>query len=372
MEFTINTKELLNALKEVKKTISKNDDRVQIVVTDGVVQLAGYMRENQENESLQVYTVPAGLAMVAENGGFMVPYSFLEKVVRKFKTGFTSFKYDTDRMGLIVSHDNNSFILDAVTACDEILTVDRESDETGETIEVQPSEAVRVLGSVLKSVSTQESRPVLTGVHLIGTGEELTAIATDSHRLTVNKMSYSGVALDRVIKGVAVKNIVMDLKKVTEPIKITLYKEYTAFSYGNKVYTSKDYDGAYPDVSRLIPQEFDTEITTQASDLLELLDNASILSKTSRSNVVRLETDPDSTKLSATSVDFGNYEGQLNAVSDGETLDISFNSGYILDAIKPLKKDKIRIQFGASLRPFVIKTDGDKNLTELVTPVRTY
>lgn len=378
MNLTIKTTEIVTALKEVKKTIDKRGkdsgfiDRFQIVAKNGTVVIAGIA---DSGDAMQQYTVDDTAAMIDGDGGFLVPFSMVEKIAKKFKNGFTTFKYDSEKGGLIVSHDSDSFILRDVKEAGELYSIlDDDDDKKPATFETEAGEVIRSIGSVLKSVSKQESRPVLTGVNLErNDGGKIRVVATDSHRLTRNYLPVAaGDDFNVIIPGNHLKNITMDLKKAAGAVRFTLYSDFTAIEYGRKRYTVKNVEGNYPSVDRLIPTDSDTTLQCNAGDLLAAIDTAGIISKDSRNNCVKLSLDDDGTTLTATSPDSGDYTGKVDAVNDGESLEISFNPDYLSDAIKDKKGAGITINFTTPLRPFTIESEQDKSLTELVTPMRVY
>ena len=57
---------------------------------------------------------------------------------------------------------------------------------------------------------------------------------------------------------------------------------------------------------------------------------------------------------------------------NGDILEISFNSDYVISAIKALKTEDVTIAFIGEMKPFVVKSDKDPSIVQLVTPVRTY
>lgn len=380
MNFTIKTSELIKSMKEIKKTVNSKTTNLeylgmfQIVVKNGTVQVASFDfgTTTEDRTSSQVYTVDSDTTMIEQDGGFMIPFSFIEKISKKFKTGFVSFKYDIEKQGLIISHDNNSFVLNDVKEATELLGYSNK--ELEQSIELDSAEFVRSIGSVLKSVSKQESRPVLQGVHFKGHNNTLKVVATDSHRLTQNSMETEFLNdFDFTLYGKSIKNIISDLKKYTGKIVMDLYSDHVNFKYNNKVYGMLKYDLAYPDTDRIIPENSKTKLRTSGADILECLENALMVSKKDKynNNIVTMEINKERVTLNSSS-EFGQYNGTLKAETSGEKLEILYNPEYLIDAVKPLKDTNITMEFDIDIRPFVIKSDNDKNLIEVVTPIRKF
>ena len=91
--------------------------------------------------------------------------------------------------------------------------------------------------------------------------------------------------------------------------------------------------------------------------------------------VIRMEINAaDDILVSTKSQEIGEYNESLNAVSyEGNPIDISFSGNYLLDALKALSTENVKISFTENMKPFIINNEGeDDSILQLVLPVRTY
>ena len=133
-------------------------------------------------------------------------------------------------------------------------------------------------------------------------------------------------------------------------------------------------DGRYPETSRLIPDESKTTILVNKKNIQSAVDRASLLAKDNHNNVIRLETLTDSKmEISSNSPEIGKVEEDVIVDSlEGEELKISFSSKYMLDALKIMDAEQVRIEFTGAMRPFIIKPVDSDDILQLILPVRTY
>ena len=146
------------------------------------------------------------------------------------------------------------------------------------------------------------------------------------------------------------------------------------FQTKNLYFLSRLLDGNYPETSRLIPDQSKTTILTKTKELLNAIDRASLLARENKNNVVKLETKSgDRLEISGHTPEVGQVIEEVNSKSIvGEDLKISFSAKYMLDALKIIESDNVKIEFTGAMRPFIIKPEDDEDILQLILPVRTF
>lgn len=216
------------------------------------------------------------------------------------------------------------------------------------------------------SVSKSQSRPVLTNVLL----RNDKMISTDSHRLYQTETNFT---LDQdvlipydIVKSLNMlmnKNDSITLERDGELIKLT--NEHLTIYYDNMSIT-------YPDVSRIIPQEFNTIIEINEYDKFKK--TLESIKKASKNNVAMIHFDKENQKINLTDRN-KTIQSEINIKciydNDSNFTQIVFSAEYMLDALKQLDTKQIRIKFDGTLRPFIIENiKSDNNEFSLVLPVR--
>ena len=228
------------------------------------------------------------------------------------------------------------------------------------------------------AVSKQESRPILTGIHVKFADNQLTAVATDSHRLAQRKVALptGDQTYDVVIPGNSMTELARMIADVKDDVQVQIAENQVLFQFGNALFYSRLLEGMYPETSRLIPETADTTIELDAGKFLAAIDRASLLSHQGHNNVVKLTIDPDNNvaNISGDSADVGNVEENISADKiEGAKLEISFNPDYMSDALKSFGQTTVLISFTSPLRPFtLVPTEDQENFVQLITPVRTF
>ena len=234
-----------------------------------------------------------------------------------------------------------------------------------------------VIRETVFAVAASESRPVLTGVNWNIENDELICVATDSHRLARRKVKLENLPNgieSIVIPGKSLNELNKILGETSNPVEITMSNQQILFKTDHVLFFSRLLEGNYPDTSRLIPNEFKTNIKLDGKTFLQAIDRASLVAREDRNNVVRFETlEDDAVKISSNSPEIGKVEEQIPVESiEGEELVISFSAKYMMEALKAIDGQDVIIQFTGAMRPFILRSVHDDSILQLILPVRTY
>lgn len=227
------------------------------------------------------------------------------------------------------------------------------------------------------AVSTMETRPILTGVHVTLDGNTLTFTATDSHRLAQRNINISDVNIETtnfVIPGKSLLELDKIIDETDDLINVTMLDNQVLFHTEHFYFLSRLLSGNYPETSRLIPNTSETKINVNRRQLMQTIERAALLADREQNNVVRLDTlQNNEIKISSHSPEVGQVQEQLAINSlEGDDLNISFSSKYMLDSLRTINSDEIEIDFTGAMRPFIIKTPEDRSILQLILPVRTF
>ena len=379
MKFTINRPAFINQLNNVLRAISSKTTipiltGLKMVVTDHSVILTGSDADITIESTLEAADSNYGLS-IEEPGAIVLPARFFNEVIKKLP----------DKQATIEVFNGLQVRITSGTA--EFTINGQDANNYPHLPEVESENTVELASDMLREVidqtriaaSKQESRPILTGIHVMLNNGILTAVATDSHRLAQRKVELpetAGLDFDIVLPGVSMTELAKMISDEKDGVKMQITENQALFIFGNTHFYSRLLEGNYPETSRLIPETSDTRLEITASDLLASIERASLLSHESRNNVVKLTVNPENkiATVSGTSADVGNVEEEINADQIvGNPLEISFNPDYMRDALKSFGQTKILISFTTALRPFtLVPTEEKANFVQLITPVRTY
>lgn len=311
---------------------------------------------------------------VSEPGSIVLPARFFSGIVKKLPDEKMTLSV-TNGFQTEITSGTSSFTINGLDAADyphlPEINNDNEISLSGDVFK-------EIINQTVLAVSNQESRPILTGVHFILKDQTLFAVATDSHRLSQRKVELpdNQGEYDVIIPGSSLRELSKMISDDTENVKMKISENQVLFTIGNTFFYSRLLEGTYPDTSRLIPKDSETDVQFDAHELLGAIERASLLSHESRNNVVKLTINASDKKvtISGNSPDVGNVEEDVDTNSlSGNDLEISFNPDYMKDALGAFGHSMINVSFTSPLRPFtLVPSEDGENFIELITPVRTF
>lgn len=232
-----------------------------------------------------------------------------------------------------------------------------------------------VIGHVSFAVSHDESRYALTGVLFEFTESDLTAVATDGHRLA--KVTRSATCVIAPDQPESASHCILPLKAVSEIKKLCKSEDATLaitqnnamFQTGDTVLVTRRIEAQFPDYRQVIPQATQQTVPVDRDALTQALRRVALL--TSDTRLVRFEFKPGVLTLRASDPNTGEASDRL-PVGDAVTpLDIGFNAGYIMDGLSVLDGQP---SFGLTdnLAPGLMTGDGasDAGFQYVIMPMR--
>lgn len=378
MFFTIEKTNLVQALLHVNKAVSSKNTipiltGIKFEIDEKGLTLTGSDSDISIQVNIPCFFNEKEIIKVINSGKIVLP-KYIVDIVKKLPTDKIEFEL-VDQFTLTIKSGMSEFKLNGFDA-DEYPDLPVINEE--KILSVDCNLLRSMIKQTIFSISSNESRPILSGVLLNFENEILKFISTDSHRLAIKEINVDN------LKDLELSNIVIPGKSLNELYKIledyNIYIDITVtdnqilFKLDNLLFLSRLIDGTYPNISKIIPNNSKTNIVLNNNDLLSAIERASLIAKEVKNNVVKLTTLEDNLiEISSIMMETGKVK-ELIKVKEiiGEPVKISFNSKFLLDVLKVIDSDDISIDFTGALSPFVIRpTDSDKML-HLILPIRTY
>lgn len=226
------------------------------------------------------------------------------------------------------------------------------------------------------AASTQESRPILTGVHFIlSDNKDFKAVATDSHRMSQRKLVLEKASdnFDVVIPSRSLREFAAVFGDDVETVEVFFSSSQMLFRSEHISFYTRLLEGNYPDTDRLLSSQFETEVVFETAKLRQAMERAHLISNATQNGTVKLEITGQAVSAHVNSPEVGKVHEELDTVSrSGSDLTISFNPTYLIEALKALKSEEVTIRFISPVRPFTLTpADDSENFIQLITPVRT-
>lgn len=376
MEFSIQRDYFITQLNDTLKAISP---RATLPILTGIKIDAtneGIVLTGSDSEISIEITIPnqvdgQEIINVVEPGSVVLPGRFFVDIIKKLPGKEVKLSTNEQFQTLITSA-HSEFNLSGLDPDQYPLLPQVSSDDA---LQLPVKVLKNIIAQTNFAVSTSETRPVLTGVNWLIQQNELLCTATDSHRLAVRKLKLEEEIEDKnvIIPGKALAELNKIMTDSEDHIDIFFASNQVLFRVGNVNFISRLLEGHYPDTSRLFPENYEIKLGLNNSDFYHAIDRASLLAREGGNNVIKLSTGDTQIELSSTSPEIGTVKEEVTA-NDVEcgNLKISFNSKYMMDALKAIDNEEVEVEFFGTMKPFILKPKDDDTVTQLILPIRTY
>lgn len=235
----------------------------------------------------------------------------------------------------------------------------------------------RMVSQVARAASSDEGRPVLTGVYIDAAEGSVRAAATDSYRLAVRNLAFeTPIDGSALIPARSLQEAAKAAGELGGSISVVLEDGQVSFLFGDRRLTTKLIEGTFPNYQALLPDGFETRVTVERSVLVEALQRVSIVAMGQSNTPVSLTFSDGTIELAATNHEMGDAIESVPATVDGEGLTIAFNPAFLLSGLDATGSDAIVIELRDGLKPAVLRPhsesdrDTSDDLTYLLMPMR--
>jgi DNA polymerase-3 subunit beta len=308
-------------------------------------------------------TVREGVAGEVD-GVAVLPARLVSDIVRALPAGAIEVTVDDEKAHITAGRSEFSL---RVFLADEY---PRLPEPVGEPVTIGAEQFLTALRQVVPAASSDDARPILTGVLVTAEEGGLRLVATDSYRLAVRDLP--GQTLLAEGQSVLVPSRALnDLTKVlgdTDELTLRLGERDASFEAGNVRLTTVLIEGDFPPYRGLIPTTQPNRLEVGRDALLEGVRRVKLLAR--EATPVRLAMSSEGLELVAVSQDIGQAHEWLDAKFEGSELTAAFNPDYLLQGIEVLPGDQVVIETVDALKPAVVRSPEHEDFLYLLMPVR--
>ena len=342
MRFTIKREEFLKGLNIASRAISSKNAKAVLENFKLELNEKGlFITGTDENISIKTQ-VPYKLGEedIIRNykeGSVLIKARLLVEMIRKMDTEEITLDVIDSTIATISNTNNRSeYSLNCVKV-DEYPDLDL--DATGTELTLSKADFDILVSQTTFAASLKEQRPILTALNLEASNGTLTAT--------------------HLLEG-------------KDSLDIAFSDKKALFTIGTTIVATRLIAGDYPNTKNIVPKVTNYLLEVNANDLMKAIERANILS-IDRENIVDLSMSEDSIEISAKSSQVGSAVERIDVFKYvGQNLHISFNSGFVIEAVKALGSADVTLAFVGEMKPFVVENASDDSVVQIVTPIRTY
>ena len=305
-------------------------------------------------------------AKVGVEGSVTVPARLMQDFVSSLPAGVIDLELEENK--LHITTDQYKSVVNGIAADDFPVMP---AIEGGTAWTISGPTLKKGLQQVAMAASSDESRPVLTGVLMQTVDGNLYMAATDSYRLAEKNLGPNKENVQLLVPVSAMQDLLRIVSDFEDDVKVTHDDQQVLFQVGDVDLVARLIDGKYPDYRKLIPQKFDVESMVKRADLVNVTKVSSLFARESAGSVT-IQVDEEAANVSIHSI--ASQLGENTATAEGKitgTGSITLNSRYLLDALHAVSGDEVNFNFNGKLEPTLLKDPANSDYVHIIMPLKS-
>lgn len=367
MKFSCHQQNLVKALNIVSKAVTSRTTipilkGILLEVKDGTLTLHASDLDISIKNTIDVEDY--------ENGSVVVMAKLFGDIIRKLDSD--NIIIETDENNKVnITCKNSKFVI--LGESPEEFPIMKKTDEEAESIILKKDILKKMIENTSFAASIDESRGIITGVLLELTKEEIKMVAIDGYRLAITKESQLNKKEKNIVISARTLNelgkILGEIPESEENVKLIFSNKKATFIFGKVQAELKIMDGEFIAYKGIIPKESKISVVLKRKELIESIGRASLLSRAGKNNLIKLSIMDNILEISSDSEE-GNVKENILIEKEGENLTIGFNAQYLIDILKVIDEEKIKLLFNTAISPCMVESLNEKKYEYMVLPVR--
>lgn len=364
MKLQVTQENLAKALNNVARVAMANKNSLPIL--NNVLLKTVDNRLSLSATNLEIAITEKIGTKVQTEGSITVPARLMQEYINSLPSGVLDLELEDHK--LHISTEQYSSTINGVVS-DEFPEVPEIAD--GVRWSIPAKEAKKGLQQVVFAASSDETRPVLTGLLLKTQDGSLYAAATDSYRLAEKMLIKTSQDISLLVPASAIQDLLRILPDNLDKVDVIADSQQVLFKAGDIELVTRLIDATYPDYRKLIPGQFSTKATVSRDEFIAITKVSSLFARESAGSIT-IKVDEDTKQISITSIasQLGENTSSATAkiVGGGE---VTLNSRYLLDALGALGGKEVTFSFNGKLEPCVLVSSEAPDQTYLVMPLKS-
>ena len=374
MRFNISKHTLLQVLNDVAHGLSYKTPMPVLtgIKIDAFMDSLTFTTSNREI-SVQVKLEKNDNFEIEEDGTCVVPGKYFLEIAKKIeedKINFVLFEESTIK----ITTEKTDFTL---VALDKDAFPVISFSKIGEPITIKGNILKKAIRQTNFAAGVSEARMILTGVCFEIKNRDLDIIATDSYRLAKKHIEldseYNYTKIN--IPNKALDELEKILTDTDDELEMYLISNKALIFYKGISFITRLIEGNFPDTSALFPKEELTKLTFKKSELLATVDRVALFTNMDSSNIVKVVIKANkSVQIASSNNEIGRVIEEVIPLNEPNinNFQTAFSAKYFIEALKSFEGNLIDIKFTGEIKPFVITSDKEDGLIQLILPVRIF
>lgn len=305
-------------------------------------------------------------AKISQEGSITVPARLMQDFINSLPAGVIDLDLQDNKLHISTGKYNST--INGIIA-DDFPVMPAISDKNKWSIPT--TDFKPALQQVVLAASSDETRPVLTGILIYSENDKLFMAATDSYRLAEKEISTTKQDVNILVPASSMQELLRVISDDEKNIIVFCDDQQVKFISGDTELISRLIDGKYPDYKKLIPTKFEHQATLQKSELLSVTKVSSLFARENAGSVnIVLDKNTKTLSIKSVASQLGENTAEATAkiTADGS---ITLNSKYLLDALSVIQGEEIVFGFNGKVEPTILRGVGHDDYLHVIMPLKS-
>ncbi|MDE7403013.1 MAG: DNA polymerase III subunit beta [Muribaculaceae bacterium] len=365
MKFNVDGKSFNQQLQAVSKVI--NAKNTLNILENFLIRLDGEQITITGSDSENKLTVVLPVLNSEGEGAIAVPAKRLLEITKEIDNQPLEITVNESTFEIELKFLNGHFNFMGVDAADYPLG--RSLDADAQVLELPSHMVSRGIENTLFAVSSEMSRPVMTGIFWDIHPNDVTFVSSDTHKLVryINSEKAPEIEASFILPAKTASIIKSLLSKDDAEVRISFDRKGGTFEFGDYTLYSVFLNGTYPNYNRVIPQDNPFVITADRVSLINSMRRVNLFAPKS-SNLVVLDLKPGAVTVKAQDLDYGtSAEEHLVCEYEGNNMVVGFNGVFMVEILTNMNCDTVTLRMSDPARPCLYEALEKQEGESLVT-----
>jgi DNA polymerase-3 subunit beta len=349
MKFVVSSTELLSHLASISKVInSKNTlpilDNYLFLLEDNRLTVTASDLESTLITSLELENT-SGIGLIA------VPAKIMNETLKEFPEQPLTFQMDPETFAIDIFSQNGKFSIVGQNG-DDFPQQPLLNDGLASTINVNHSVLLSGINKTLFATADDELRPVMNGIFIELSEEDMKFVASDAHKLVRYKRfdAKAEKAASFILPKKPAALLKSLLPKEDFDVKLEFDDKNAFFTLSNYKLICRLVEGNYPSYNSVIPQNNPNKLIIDRVEFYNTVRRVSVFSNQA-SNLVRLKLTENQLVVSAQDIDFSiSAVERLSCQYEGDDMEIGFKSTFLQEILSNLSATDVKVELSDPTR----------------------
>lgn len=370
MKFNVSSSKLFQQLQAVGRVIAPKNS-LQIL-EDVLFDLNGNQLTLTASDGETTIRTVVEVENAEGAGKVAFQAKLLLETLKEFSEQPLTFSIDDNNFGLNITSSNGTYSFVGANG-NEYPEMPIENEVNGQFAIPAPT-LLDAINKTIFCTADDELRPVMNGIFFDLTGNKLTMVATDAHRLVryVNDSVQAGAEVSFILPKKPATILRNVLGKDEEEVKVTFGVKNARFEFGQTVIVCRQIEGRFPNYNAVIPQNNQNKVVVDRQTIVNACKRVAVFANTGTS-LLKLALSENQIKISAQDIDFSTSAEETIACSyEGMPMAIGFKAPFLIEILASIASNDVLLELADPARAGLIlpmENEPNQDLLMLLMPM---